>query len=104
MNTEVESMGTNGNPFYETAQTTLLADLNEIRNIKNCLREEDRAPTIAEQRTRDREEAILATLARIDDRSYGMCVKCGEPISEKRLRALPTATCCISCAREMRAR
>lgn len=41
---------------------------------------------------------IREALRRISQGSYGVCVKCGEPIDPKRLRALPTATRCISCA------
>ena len=32
-----------------------------------------------------------AALARVADGSYGLCVACGAPIAEARLRALPTA-------------
>ncbi|MFN7174962.1 MAG: TraR/DksA family transcriptional regulator [Thermaurantiacus tibetensis] len=38
------------------------------------------------------------SLARIADGSYGTCVVCGGPISEARLKALPTAVTCIDCA------
>lgn len=41
---------------------------------------------------------IRAALARIADGSYGTCVICGNPISEARLQALPTAVTCIDCA------
>jgi DnaK suppressor protein len=41
---------------------------------------------------------IRAALARIDEGGYGECVACGEPISAKRLEALPYATRCIECA------
>lgn len=39
--------------------------------------------------------AIDAALRRIDDGSYGTCVKCGRPIGEERLEARPWATLCI---------
>ena len=39
--------------------------------------------------------AIDAALARIDDGTYGTCERCGRPIGEERLRALPYATLCI---------
>jgi len=39
--------------------------------------------------------AIDAALKRIDDGSYGTCVKCGKPIGEERLEARPWATLCI---------
>lgn len=41
---------------------------------------------------------INAALARIADGSYGYCVACGEPISEKRLEAVPHAARCRNCA------
>jgi RNA polymerase-binding protein DksA len=39
--------------------------------------------------------AIDAALGRIDDGSYGRCVRCGKPIGEERLEARPWATLCI---------
>jgi RNA polymerase-binding transcription factor DksA len=46
-------------------------------------------------------EAITATrqaLARVESGTYGYCIRCGEAISPRRLKALPTATHCIVCA------
>ncbi|MCU1446138.1 TraR/DksA C4-type zinc finger protein [Cryobacterium sp.] len=44
--------------------------------------------------------AIDAALARIDDGSYGRCLRRGEPIGRGRLEARPAAELCIDCARE----
>jgi RNA polymerase-binding protein DksA len=44
--------------------------------------------------------AIDAALARIDDGTFGVCQRCGRPIVEERLEALPWATLCIDCKRE----
>ena len=41
---------------------------------------------------------IQGTLKRIAEGTYGVCVKCGADIDPKRLKALPIATRCISCA------
>jgi RNA polymerase-binding protein DksA len=41
---------------------------------------------------------IQLALQRIAEGTYGTCANCGEPIDPKRLKALPTATRCISCA------
>jgi len=41
---------------------------------------------------------IDAALGRIRDGKYGICVVCGEEISDKRLTALPYITTCINCA------
>jgi RNA polymerase-binding transcription factor len=38
---------------------------------------------------------VRAALKRIADGSYGMCVRCGQPIAQKRLEALPWAAYCI---------
>ena len=42
-------------------------------------------------------EEIDRALAKIDDGTYGICEKCGEPIKKARLKALPYAALCISC-------
>ncbi|MEM8796266.1 MAG: TraR/DksA family transcriptional regulator [Pseudomonadota bacterium] len=44
-------------------------------------------------------QAIRAALARIKDGTYGVCVKCGEMISEERLDAVPQTPLCRHCAR-----
>lgn len=41
---------------------------------------------------------IRAALKRIADGGYGVCAQCGKSIDPRRLKALPTATRCISCA------
>ena len=52
---------------------------------------------------RDRNEqqlvAVEAALARLDDGTYGRCVRCGHPIAPERLDALPWAAHCIDCQR-----
>lgn len=42
---------------------------------------------------------IEAALQRIKDGSYGDCLKCDEPIAEKRLKFDPAIPTCIDCAR-----
>lgn len=42
---------------------------------------------------------IDRALARIDDRTYGICKRCGKPIARARLDARPVAELCIDCAR-----
>jgi RNA polymerase-binding transcription factor DksA len=44
--------------------------------------------------------AVKSALKRIEDGSYGECTRCGEPIGEKRLEAMPEAALCINCARK----
>jgi DnaK suppressor protein len=43
-------------------------------------------------------EVVLA-LQKISEGGFGDCERCGEPISEKRLEALPFARYCIECQR-----
>ncbi len=40
---------------------------------------------------------VTTALERIDDQSYGICEECEEPISPRRLNALPWASLCIRC-------
>jgi RNA polymerase-binding protein DksA len=42
--------------------------------------------------------AVDAALERMRLGTYGVCVRCGEPIGVDRLRARPTAELCIRCA------
>lgn len=41
---------------------------------------------------------VLAALARIDDGTYGICIRCGQPIPKGRLEVRPMATMCVPCA------
>lgn len=41
--------------------------------------------------------AVVAALKRLDNGVYGECTECEEPISEKRLAAVPWAALCLSC-------
>jgi RNA polymerase-binding protein DksA len=50
-------------------------------------------------------KAIDAAISRIKQGKYGVCIKCGQPIPQTRLEALPYALLCINCksAEEKRA-
>ena len=43
-------------------------------------------------------QAVEAALDKLAQGTYGLCDRCGEPISEESLRASPTATLCVICA------
>jgi DnaK suppressor protein len=45
----------------------------------------------------NRLQSIRLALQRIDDGTYGECMRCGNPISSKRLRAVPWASYCVNC-------
>jgi len=55
-------------------------------------------------RLRDREKFLLTkidrALARIEDGTFGICERCEEDISPKRLEARPVTTLCIRCKEE----
>ena len=40
---------------------------------------------------------VQDALRRIQDGTYGVCLECGEPISLKRLQAVPWAKFCVRC-------
>jgi DnaK suppressor protein len=55
-------------------------------------------------RNLDRESKLLRSirnaLARIEDGSYGVCLRCETAINPKRLGALPWAAYCVRCQEE----
>ena len=53
----------------------------------------------SEKRRRQEVSRIESAIKRIDEGEYGYCVTCGDGISEKRLKADPTISTCINCAR-----
>jgi DnaK suppressor protein len=80
------------------------SDREEIR-IENAAEEFDRLQQQLNRevaiRNLDRESKLLkevqSALARIDDESFGVCLRCEEEIPEKRLNAVPWAAYCVSC-------
>jgi DnaK suppressor protein len=42
-------------------------------------------------------KSIRAALDRVDDGTYGVCLRCEEPIAERRLKAVPWASYCVDC-------
>jgi DnaK suppressor protein len=45
---------------------------------------------------------ILRALEKLDERTYGICDNCGNPIAPARLRFAPESILCIACARATR--
>lgn len=69
---------------------------------------EDQADTGSKTFEREHEMSLAAShreilgqteraLARIDDGTYGICERCGNPIGKARLQAFPRATLCMTC-------
>jgi DnaK suppressor protein len=46
-------------------------------------------------------ELVDAALARLDDGTFGTCIRCAQPIPSARLEALPWAANCIACQTEI---
>jgi DnaK suppressor protein len=42
---------------------------------------------------------IDAAIGRLDEGTYGICVRCGQPVGQDRLAARPAAATCVQCAR-----
>jgi len=95
----------------------LMAKANELRRSqisKEQIAIERNAELLDEiQRTSEREIAMASmtidwqtaslvteALERIEAGEYGVCTECDEPISERRLKAIPWAKCCIRCQEE----
>ena len=49
-------------------------------------------------------ERIDDALRKIEQHSYGLCDRCGEPINVERLKAIPYATLCIECQETLETR
>jgi len=50
-----------------------------------------------EENVREALMAFRRALVRMDEGTYDVCERCGGPIGEERLKAMPTATMCITC-------
>ncbi len=80
------------------------SDRDEIL-IENAAEEFDRLQQQLNRevaiRNLDRESKLLkdvqAAINRMDDGSFGTCLRCDEEIPEKRLKALPWAAYCVPC-------
>jgi RNA polymerase-binding transcription factor len=53
---------------------------------------------------RDTLRDVEQALDRMEAGTYGTCERCGQPIDEERLEALPAARLCMSCKRQRRSR
>ena len=81
-----------------------VSDRDEIR-IENAAEEFDRLQQQLNRevaiRNLDRESRLLkdvqAALGRLEEGTFGVCLRCEEEIPEKRLKALPWAAYCVAC-------
>lgn len=61
-------------------------------------RENDEVLNALDHEARAVVQQIDKALLSIKENAYGTCQKCGNPIAEKRLEAVPYVTLCIECA------
>ena len=53
------------------------------------------------EKSKTRLARLKSALIRIDDPEFGYCRECGEGIAIKRIKAMPEAVLCVSCAEEI---
>ena len=91
-----ELMALSGNPIADIADAEPYPDPYDLASMEvsrdlRCM-------------SRDRERNMIiqlkTALRRIDQGTYGICVNCGNKISEKRLLAYPTVIFCMPCQSE----
>lgn len=69
---------------------------NHFADDGSSLGEQERISTVGND-FRDQIQLIDAAIQRMSEGTYGICQRCGQPIAEERLEALPFAAYCISC-------
>ncbi len=88
--------------------STLASESEDFRAIIEDLDPKDLADIAADDIDRKTLEAlgsvelkrlqlIESALARLENKKYGMCVRCGKKIPRERLEAIPYALMCIDC-------
>jgi DnaK suppressor protein len=78
INSEVQS---DANDWFTTKDSNPSGEINEL----------------ALDKARQRIIILNDVLRRIDRPDYGICIKCNKPIPFERMKAVPTATRCVSC-------
>ena len=81
-------------------RATVELDQTRVGRLSRMDALQGREMALATERRRKTEIAkIDAALARIDTGDFGYCLKCDEPVGDKRLAQDPAAPLCIDCAR-----
>lgn len=93
--------------MLEAKRKELLAGTSDREEIliENAAEEFDRLQQQMNRevaiRNLDRESKLLkdveAAISRVDDDTFGICLRCEEEIPEKRLKAVPWAAHCVAC-------
>ena len=96
----------------ETERARLLAELGEAIQAPGQMTYGSQAAAASQVFEQQRDLALRdratqqlqlvdAALERLDDGSFGTCLRCGKPIADARLEALPWAAHCIDCQSEI---
>jgi DnaK suppressor protein len=87
--------------LLQAANGAAMADeaAGDVLDFKDVAAEDTRAVVdeVAHAHAAEELAQIAAALRRVDAGSYGQCEDCGDPIDERRLRALPGTPFCTAC-------
>lgn len=84
----------------EHASGALELDPSRVGRLSRMDAIQSQAMIAAVGRRRERDLArAKAALGRIERGEYGSCLRCEEPIAERRLELDPSATLCVDCAK-----
>ncbi len=71
-------------------------EIGDIYDIASSERERELTLMLGD-RDRERLQVVDLALERLENKDYGLCEECAEPIGQERIRALPFTTLCIEC-------
>lgn len=86
---ELASVASNRDDIAIEAAADEMDRLQQQMGRDMAIRNLDRSATLL--------KSVRAALDRIEDEIYGVCLRCEEPIAEKRLKAVPWAAYCVDC-------
>jgi RNA polymerase-binding protein DksA len=69
---------------------------NHLAEDGSSVMEQERIGTVSDD-LRDVIRQIEGALTRLDDGTFGICLRCGKPINQERLEAFPYVEYCIEC-------
>ncbi len=88
---------------YEREGQETLSDVSGENNYRDHMADQGSATfareldATLEEQARETLAQIDRALARIEDGTYGICVRCGAAIPSARLHAMPEADLCLAC-------
>ena len=88
------------NRFVEGDIFKAWADVGDEIDIADREMEREKLLRLRERETRYLRKVEYA-LKKIEEGTYGICERCGEPIGYERLKARPVAVYCIKCKTEL---